>query len=229
MDNKYDKDLLTPQSSDFSGAQSKTISPESLSSRGSIKKTNGEPDNGLPEDPAPTELVPPTPAGTVAGSRPTSAFFPETGSSQERTRRNTDRTEVLDGPDRSTEDTERDRAIQEIGGQLRDMFNDPQYNEELFSIQQNLAQLLTTEMANVQYENFVEVMQPFISRKNILGATQRHLDIEGIMISAQIASVLPDLTRKIFCWISDNLQISFSQLRQYSESKEDSDGDGSEV
>ena len=43
LNTKYDKDLQTPTSSDFSGAQSRTAS-ESSSQRSSIKRTESEPD-----------------------------------------------------------------------------------------------------------------------------------------------------------------------------------------
>lgn len=135
----------------------------------------------------------------------------------------------LEGLAQHVSEHERTRAIEEIGGQLRDLFNDPQYNEELYNIQNNLGNILTNQLLTPQFESFKEIMRPFLNRKSL--AQLDHLDIEGMMISAQIASVLPNLAQKIYSWISENVSVTFQDLRQYSrDSDKDEDSDkGSRV
>ena len=124
------------------------------------------------------------------------------------------------------QETSRVNAVTEIGSQLNDLFNDPEYSQELFDLQRNLQDLIAPHLPQLnRFRNFLTIMQPFINRKFLTQLSQNDLQMEGIMISAQIASVLPDLTPRIMEWIKQNIPVSFDQFKKFGAPEEDNNKD----
>ena len=51
------------------------------------------------------------------------------------------------------------------------------------------------------FQNFLSLMTPLMNRKVAAGLTRNDLDIETLMISAQIVAAMPSLARSIYNWI----------------------------
>ena len=75
---------------------------------------------------------------------------------------------------------------------------------------------LRTLMEGGQFGSFLSLMRPLMDRKVAAGLTSNDLDIETLMISAQIVAALPSIARSVYNWIMQDCLSNSKLTYQFS-------------